>query len=336
MRPKIITLFSIILLSTLVLIIILQSSKSTFTSSENKQEQLFINSAFGETKHRINRLYLNSNKTEVLLEKNLYDYPTSTYFEENNDIYYTGKLNDGTQKLFVKNIETSEINILTPELNYVDFLQLDKDKNIIYLRTLVNSDDRNFHIATFDIQTRYIDVWDNKDNDNSVVTYDFSTFLKKMLVVTKSIREEFNNISKANENNLSPEPPTYTISIYSETGTLEKVVLKLNSFISSATLSLDGENFLLNYKDKLEDTSKIGLYNKSEGKIELQLEESKQLMNIREPKFNSDNSGFYFIADNVDNNEKNTKVYFFNLKKKTIDEIWYKENEQPINLYLIK
>ena len=202
MRPKIITLFSIILLSTLVLIIILQSSKSTFTSSENKQEQLFINSAFGETKHRINRLYLNSNKTEVLLEKNLYDYPTSTYFEENNDIYYTGKLNDGTQKLFVKNIETSEINILTPELNYVDFLQLDKDKNIIYLRTLVNSDDRNFHIATFDIQTRYIDVWDNKDNDNSVVTYDFSTFLKKMLVVTKSIREEFNNISKANENNL--------------------------------------------------------------------------------------------------------------------------------------
>ena len=117
---------------------------------------------------------------------------------------------------------------------------------------------------------------------------------------------------------------------------MEKVVLKLNSFISSATLSLDGENFLLNYKDKLEDTSKIGLYNKSEGKIELQLEESKQLMNIRETKFNSDNSGFYFIADNVDNNEKNTKVYFFNLKKKTIDEIWYKENEQPINLYLIK
>lgn len=332
-KLKTITLFTAILLASIFIIIVLQKSISVLTIRENKQEQIFINSAYSETKHRVNKLDLNSNKTEVLLEENIYDYPTSTYFEENNDIYYTRKLNDGTQQLFVKDIETSEINILTKDLNYVDFLQLDKEKNIIYLRTLVGSDDRNFHIATFDIQTGNINVWNNKDIDNSVVTFDSSPFLKKVLVVTKSIREEYNNISKANEKNISPEPPTHTISIYSEKGTLEKEELKLKSFIKSATLSLDGESFLLNYKDKIEDTSKIGLYNKSERKIELLLEDSNELMNIREPIFNSDNSGFYFIADN---NEKNTKLYYFNLKKKTIDLIWYKENEQPINLYLIK
>lgn len=332
-RLKIITLFSIILLSTVFLITILQSSKSTLTSSENKQEQIYINSAYNQTKHRVNKLDVNSNKKEVLLERDFDDYPTSTYFEKNSDIYYTEKTNDGTRQLFVKDIETSEINILTKNLNYVDFLQLDKGKNIIYMRTLVKNEDRNFHITTFDIQTGKINVWNDKDIDNSVVTFDFSSSLKKVLVVTKSIREEFNNISIANEKNISPDPPTHTLSIYSETGTLEKDELNLKSFIKNAALSSDGENFLLNYKDKLDDTSKISLYNRDKKEIELLLEDSTELINIREPIFNSDNSGFYFIADS---NEKNTKVYFFDLKKKKINQIWYKDNEQPINLYLIK
>lgn len=329
---KIITISSVILLSTVFLIIIFQSSKSTLTRSNNIQEQIYINSAYNETKHRVNKLDVNSNKKDVLLEKHFDDYPTSTYFEEKNEIYFTGKLDDGTQQLFVKNRETSEINKLTKDLNHVDFLQLDKEKNIIYMRALVEKNDRNFHIVTFDIQTGDINVWNNKDADNSVVIFDFSPSLKKVLLVTKSIREEFNNISEANRKNISPEPPTHTFSIYSETGTLEKDEIKINSFIRSASLSLDGGSFLLNYKDKLEDTAKIALYNKGKKEIEVLLEDSNELMNIREPKFNSNNSGFYFIADDIKNN---TKVYYFNIKEKTIQQIWYKENEQPINLYLI-
>jgi hypothetical protein len=53
----------------------------------------------------------------------------------------------------------------------------------------------------------------------------------------------------------------------------------------------------LNYKDKLEDTSKIGFFNRSEKKIDLLLEDTNKLTDIREPKFNLDNSGFYFILD---------------------------------------
>ena len=97
-------------------------------------------------------------------------------------------------------------------------------------------------------------------------------------------------------------------------------------------MSLDGGSFLLNYKDKLEDTAKISLYNRDKKEIDVLLEDSNELMNIREPKFNSNNSGFYFIAEDIKNN---TKIYYFNIKEKTTQQIWYKENEQPINLYLI-
>lgn len=159
-----------------------------------------------------------------------------------------------------------------------------------------------------------------------------SSLVLTVQLVTKSISEEFNNVSEANEKNISPEPPTHTFSIYSETGTLEKDEIKINSFIRSASLSLDGGSFLLNYKDKLENTAKIAIYDRSKKEIKVLLEDSNELINIREPKFNSNNTGFYFIADNIKND---TRVYYFNIKEKTIQQIWYEENEEPINLYLI-
>lgn len=332
-KRLIITFFAgTLLYSFIFFTILLQKSKSTPTINKKNQEHLYINTSYNENSHRVIKLDFNNYKEEVLLEKKFDDYPTSTHFEETNQIYFTGKLNDGTHQLLMKNMNENKINKLTKTLNYVDFLQLNKKRKIIYMRALVKSGDRNFHVVTFDIQTGNINVWNDNESDHSVVAFDFLPSLKNVLIVTKSIKEEFNNIAEANEKNISPNPPTHTISLYSESGTFKKEVIKLNSFIKSASLSSDGEHFLLNFKDKLEDTSKIGLYNTSKNKIDLLLEDTTRFYNIREPVFNSDNSGFYFIADN----ENNPKVYFFNLKDKTTKEIWFKENEQAINLYIIK
>lgn len=331
---KISILFSLVFLFLIIFIAV--KNKEVYTlklQNTNNNEQLYINTSYKENYQRAIKLDLNTSRERVLLKKNYDDYPTSTYFEESNDIYYPGKVKNGTQQLLRKNADENKINVLTKDLNYVDFLKLNKKEKTIYIRTLVKKDDRNFHLATFDIKTGDVYIWNDKENDYSVVTFDFSPFQKNLLVVTKSIKEEFNNISNANKNNISPTAPTHTFSIYSESGTFEKEELRLNSFVKTVSLSSDGESFLLNFKDKLEDTSKIGLYSKSKKKIDLLLEDTTDLLNIREPIFNSKNNGFYFIADDTSNT---AKAYFFNLEDKTIKEIWSKKNEQPISLYLIK
>jgi hypothetical protein len=221
-----ITFFAVILIFiSIFFIFILQKSISAI--NERKQEHLYINSATNDNFHRVIKLDVNNLKEEVLLEKQFDDYPTSTYFEETKKIYFTGRLNDGTQQLLMKDINKNKIKILTKDLYYVDFLQLDLKRKVIYMRALIKSVDRNFHVVTFDIQTGNINVWNDNESDQSVVAFDFSPSLKKVLIVTKSINEEFDNITDENQKNISPEPPTFIFSIYNETGTLEKEEIRL-------------------------------------------------------------------------------------------------------------
>ncbi|MFS1518817.1 hypothetical protein V1503_20485 [Bacillus sp. SCS-151] len=325
----VIMVFIIILLFAAYLAFLPQKQQSVFNVSEN--DSLYINSSYKNSLHRIYQLNLESNKVKLLFEKELDDYPTSAFNEESHNMYYSGVVEDGTRQLLVKNIKNDSVKKLANNLNYVDFLQIDKTHNIIYMRVLVGKNDRNFHVATYNINTAKIDVWDKKDTDTSVVDFDFNPTINKVLVISKSIKEEFENISYANENNVTPDPPTYKFSIYSQNGSLEKHEIEIKKFVRSASLSPNGETILFNYKDRLESSSKIATYNRNSKKTEILLEDPGQLKNIREPLFNSNNSVFYFIADNIENN--NTSIYFFDLKSKKIQKIWTKKNEDPINIY---
>jgi hypothetical protein len=203
------------------------------------------------------------------------------------------------------------------------------------MRVLVGNSDRNFHIATYNLHNSKYHVWNPEDKDTSVVWFDYNAKTNKLLIVTKSIKEEFKNIDKANKNKTLPVPSTYKLSIASEDGHVEKEVLALKKFVKSASLSNDGKTILINYKDGIEpeQPSKIAKFNINGDGLELLLQDSEQNFNFRQPIFDRINNGFYFIVD--DNPmSSSSSVKYYNLKTKETKQVFHYKKGPIINIYL--
>jgi len=279
---------------------------------------------------------LDTKKENVLLKKQLEDYPSTTYSKDDKKVFFTGLTAENRVDVFEKNIESSNAKQLRTNLNYVDFLEYNQHDNLIYMRVLVEEKDRNFHLATYNLETSEINVWNEDDKDTSVVDFHYNPIAHQVLLVTKSISEEFKNVEDANNKGVPPKPSLHRLKIYSHDGKREKEILSLNKFVRSASLSGDGNSVLINYKESIEAESPsiISEYKIKNHELTELLKESKEQYNISHPLYTQEQNGFYFIVNTKDNvSYDKTAVRFYDFKTKKISEIWSKKNGTSVKIY---
>ena len=300
MRKKF-TIFSILIVVILVILLTFLNKIEVFSFENNLKEKEYIYIDTAENlNHNLYKFDVNTKEKQLLLNKTIgEEYPTSLYSEKDNKIYFSKAIVNNSTQLFEKNLINNQTKQLTKDLVFFDSLALNKSNHMIYMRALVGNADRNFHIATYNLLTSKYEVLNPEDKDTSVVWIDYNSKVKKILAVTKSIQEEFENIDNANKTNTAPIPPVYKISLYSEDGHLEKELLILKKFVRSATLSDDGKTILINYKDGIEpgEPSIVAKYVINDNSLKTILQDSKQIFNIRIPINDKKNKGFYFVAD---------------------------------------
>lgn len=333
---KKLTIFSMLIVVILIIVMTILNKVEVLSFDQNPKEKqhLYIDTA-DNLNQNLYKLDINTKEKQLLLNRSVgEEYPVSEYSEKNNKIYFSQAIENKRTQLFEKNLKNNQTIQLTKDLFFFDSLSLNKSNQIIYMRVLVGNADRNFHIATYNLLTSEYEVWNQDDKDTSVIGFDYNAKANKILVVTKSIKEEFKNIDNANKTKTAPIPSAYKISLYSEDGHLEKDVLVLKKFIRNATLSDDGKTILINYKDGIEPNkpSIVAEYSVVENDLKSLLQDSKQIFNVRNPIYDRKNNGFYFIAD--DNPAGSlSSVKYFNFGTNEINQIFHIENEVIINIY---
>ncbi|MGV7002853.1 hypothetical protein ACWA2C_30025 [Priestia megaterium] len=344
--------FGLITSLTLILIVsgyilVTKSHQSISSTTYNKDSSLYIDFVDEKLKHIVYEVNLKKFKEKNLLKKDLKDYPTSAYSKKDKILYFTEETRNKDQQLFQQELYKNmykKRKQLTYNFNYVDFLRLDDHRNIIYMRVLLDSNDRDFHVAKMDLNTKEIKVFNKENKNNSVVWFDYNPKTQQLLMINKSIKEEAKNINLSNEKDQPLKAPKYTATIFKEKDNSTKRIFSAHKFIDSAALSPDGEKILFSWKNSIdpEASSTISLFDIQTKKEKVVLKDSKELINVHQPLYSKGGNGFYFIADLnkvIKNKTTNTQMHpstikFFDFNSNEIEDVWFKENGTPINIYL--
>lgn len=309
---------------------------------ENSGGYLYINYVDSNLNHRFFQYDFSAKKNKELLSKGVTEYPTATFSRMQNEVYFTAETNEQTSQLFKTDFKNNKtIQITKDQFYHVDLLEIDQANQKVFMRVLEEKNDRNFQLAIYDLNTKNLYKWGNRNKDTTVSMMDYNPHFEQILVVTNSVKEEFEKVNEANKKGTLPKSPSYTFSIYNKEGKRVKDIASIDAFLTGVSLSSDGKNILISYYNNLEEqTSKIASIDVETQKMREYSQDSSKLSRIREPIYNSDKSGFYFLAD-IDkpiiiNNEKvkGVTINFYDIKKKVSSEVWFKEDGQVINFHL--
>jgi hypothetical protein len=331
--------FLIILIPFLLIgifIFINTTNTSKFTSSfENKDEYIYINFVDKQLNQIFYQYDVKNKIRKMLLKEKITEYPTAIYSKSTNEVFFTYKTSNKTSQVFRKNLNTNETIQITSNFSHVDFLELDEEKRLLFMRVLMDKNDRNFQLAILDLKNNKTYKWDNTDSDITVHSIDYAPNNKQILLVTNSVKKEYEKIKQANVEGKKPDPPTYNLSIYGTDGKKIKDVTTINTFLTGASLSSDGKEILISYFNNQEELmSNIAT-------IDVETQEETLLLTdldsaVRDPEFNEYNSGFYFLANKdkgiVLNDEKPNKVTlnYYDIESKKIIEILSSEEDGEI------
>ncbi|SMQ81054.1 hypothetical protein SAMN05444673_4111 [Bacillus sp. OV166] len=310
-------------------------------SAEFRGDNLFINFVDDKLKQRFYQYDTNTKKNKILFKKEITDYPTATYSSSNKEVYFTNKTKNQTSQLFKQNLNNSQTKQLTNQFNNVDLLELDEENQLLFMRVLIGDNERNFQLAIYDLKNKKINKWNNQDKDTSVFMMDYNPKKKQLLLVTNSVKKEYEKIEQANKKGIPPEPPVYTLSIYNKDGQKVKDIKTIEVFLTGASLSSDGNNILISYfNNPKEHTFSIATIDMKSKNTTLLLKDPT--VSMRQPEYNKDKSGFYFLADknkqiNInDENVNEVTINFYEIKNKIISKTWFCKNGQVVNFYVDK
>lgn len=310
-------------------------------SGVSRGENLYINFVDNKMKQRFYRFNTNSQKNKILFMKKVTDYPTAVYSRSTKEVYFTDKTKNQTSQLFKKNLNNNQTTQLTNDLNHVDFLELDEKNQLLFMRVLLGDNDRNFQMAIFDLKNKKINLWNNQDKDTSVKMMDYSPKKEQLLLVTNSVKKEYEKIDQANKKGIPPEPPVYTLSIYNKDGQKVKDIKTMETFLTGASLSSDGNNVLICYfNDLKEQTYSIATIDMKSENTTLLLKDPR--VSMREAEYNKDKNGVYFLANKnkqINLNEENINertINFYDIKNKIISKTWFCKNGEVVNFYVEK
>ncbi|MFD4706724.1 hypothetical protein ACFWM3_17920 [Gottfriedia sp. NPDC058432] len=226
-------------------------------------------------------------------------------------------------------MKTHQIRQLTTELSYMDFIKIDKKQNIIFMRVMLRNEFRNFHIATYNIKTNNLKIWNESNNDNSILDFDYNQS-DNLAVVSFSVAEATEKLEEANKNQTTMSPPKYSIDILDTEGKIERHINNIEKFITGVSLSSDKRSILLSFNESLNSSiTQVEEINVSTGMENTILKSKSNYSNIRAVKYDVNKKGFFFLSSL--NNSKNynaieipkkSMLSYYNFKTKKVKTLW--------------
>lgn len=325
--------FSFIIILTLFIVSGCQSTTTgkPLSKKEASSQKLYIN--LFEPNINSNTFYeydITSQKSKIVQKGTIEEYTSFTISRLHNKLYYADKAQDNTMQLYEKDLKNGKIKQLTNELSSVDFVQLDKKQSIIFMRVLLKNEYRNFHIATYKIDSGELKIWNEAEKDKSILEFDYNAHNNKLVLVSYSIREDTQKLEKANENQSQLLPPKYSFDIYNSDGNQEKHVTVIEKFISGVSFANDESKILISYDEGLNNPiSNVIKLDVDTQKIKSLFTGSNDYLKIRAVKYDEKREGFFFLSNLYSNNNYNTLeipkgsvLAYYDLKKNKIKDIW--------------
>ncbi|MGE7673217.1 hypothetical protein ACQKMV_06470 [Lysinibacillus sp. NPDC094403] len=274
------------------------------------------------------------NKSKLLLSKETADYSAFAYSERTNKLYYTDGISDHTIQLFENDLNTNQIKQLTAVFNKVDFIQINKEQNIIFMRVLLRDELRNFHIATYNLQTKKIQIWEEENNDRSVLNFNYNPNNNQLIVVSFSENEDQKKLTEANKNQTKLQSIKHSIDIYNIEGQKMKHIVDVESFISGASLAPDANSVIISYDEAVDSPiSHVVEIDITSKKVKSLLDSSGIFSKIRSVKFDEKKEGFYFLSSFIDDKKghsileipKESVLSYYDIKKNKVRNVWRPE-----------
>ncbi|MEY9978767.1 hypothetical protein ABH968_003727 [Lysinibacillus sp. RC79] len=82
------------------------------------------------------------------------------------------------------------------------------------MRVLLRDAFRNFNIATYNLQTKKIKIWEEGNNDRSVLVFNYNPNNNQLIVVSFSENEDQKKLTEANKNQTKLQPIKHSLDIY--------------------------------------------------------------------------------------------------------------------------
>ncbi|MFJ6211689.1 hypothetical protein [Lysinibacillus sp. NPDC092081] len=280
------------------------------------------------------------NKSKLLLSKETADYTSFAYSEGNNKLYFADGISDHTIQLFENDLNTNQIKQLTTVFNNVDFIQIDKEQKIIFMRVLLRDAFRNFHIATYNLQTKKVQIWEEENNDRSVLDFNYNPNNNQLIVVSFSENEDQKKLTEANKNQTKLQPIKHSLDIYNIEGQRMKHIVDVKRFISGASLAPDASSVIISYDEAIDNpTSHVVEIDIQSNTVKPLLDSNGTYAKIRSVKFDENKDGFYFLSSLIDENKrysileipKESVLSYYNFKKNKVRNVWRAEKSVIVN-----
>ncbi|KOP70326.1 hypothetical protein AMS59_21165 [Lysinibacillus sp. FJAT-14745] len=340
-REGVLKKFTFILI--IIVIICIVFSKKIFSIDDHNasESKLYIN-VFDPKSLKFTFYHFDQiqNKSKLLFSKETADYTAFAFSERTNKLYFADGISDHTIQLFENDLNTNQINQLTTIFNNVDLIQIDKEKKIIFMRVLLRDAFRNFHIATYNLETQKIKIWEEENNDRSVLDFNYNPNNNQLIVVSFSENEHQKKLTEANKNQTKLQPTKHSLDIYDIEGQKKKHIADVERFISGASLAPDASSVIISYDEAVDSpiSHVVEIDNQSK-KVKPLLNSTGIYSNIRSVKFDEKKEGFYFLSSFIDEKKgysilkipKESVLSYFDIKKNKVRNVWRAEKSVIVN-----
>ncbi|MGE7129099.1 hypothetical protein [Lysinibacillus xylanilyticus] len=327
----------------IIVIICIVFSKKIFSIDDHNssESKLYIN-VFDPKSLKFNFYQFDQiqNKSKLLLSKETADYTAFAYSELNNKLYFADGITDHTIQLFENDLITNQMKQLTTVFNNVDFIQIDKEQKIILMRVLLRDEFRNFHIATYNLQTKKIQIWDEENKNRSVLDFNYNPNNNQLIVVTFSANEDQKKITEANKNRTKLQPIKHSLDIYNIEGQKIKHLADIERFISGASLAPGANSIIISYDEAVDSSiSHVIEIDIQSNTVKPLLDSSGIYSKIRSVKYDENKNGFYFLSSIIDESKrysileipKESVLSYYDFKKNKVRTVWQAEKSVIVN-----
>ncbi|MEY9092245.1 hypothetical protein [Paenibacillus sp. RC84] len=305
------------------------------TSSESDYQDMLI--LFTDQNLTVSYFFHHKNTDDLVNIKKAADFPTAVLSNNKNELYYTDFDSNSDTQLFKKDLKTSNISQLTKNLKSVDTLKLDEENQKMYMRVLLKGD-KNFHIATLDLKTKKMVVWNEGNKDRSVKFFDFNKRTGLVYAVIYSEKELYHNLVEFNNNHTTFKSPLHRFVMFDDKGRQLKEIGQINVQVQDISVSTSGEKVLFtSVSNPNEDSNYVINEMRTDDGTYFSIFESAQnkLSNLQQAQYLQEGRKIYFLAaandakvlkDESGTTAKLRSIYQYNLIDQKLTMKWSKNN----------
>lgn len=285
---------------------------------------------------------VDKNENNLLVQMDMSGYPTAISSNDGKTLYYTARDSNNSMQLYKMDLASNNNQQLT-NLDNVDYLRLDNKRALLFMR-VIQGDHHNFQMATYNIKTGTVTIWNPNEYDLSVQDFDYDPNTEKVTTICFSDNERYQKTKKANLNHSEVEPLIYQIIQYSINGNNKQLICNIEKYLFNISTLNGDKDALLNIAD-----DPLGA-NCSIYKLDLQLKTLTLVFSgsgaytaIKMPNYSADGKGIYFLAMKSDTKSLTDKngasaiprfLYYYDLKTHNISQVWVMDNG-TINNYVM-